>query len=127
MDRCIELTDHVSGASGDRRRVSANLVGKADNQGAEAGEIKSLPDGDVMRARADIRELVMSMRLVVAHDEVAQPVRLAVGDRLTTQPISRCGVSQVIDTVQVGLQDGHLVPVPAEILQERLQGCYVLL
>ena len=78
-----------------------------------------LPHHHVVRAGADVRGFRVIARLVIAHDQVAQPVR-AVWNRLLLGPA--VGAAQAIDNAQVGPLDEDLVAVAAEMLQEGLQG-----
>jgi hypothetical protein len=62
-------------------------------------------------------------QLVVAHDEIAQPIG-AVGNRVGRVPT--IGTAQAIHDVQVGPGDGDFSPLTAEGLEELLQGRHPL-
>jgi hypothetical protein len=78
----------------------------AHHQAPDAGEIVELPDHHVVRAGANV--LSELAPLVVAHEQIARPVR-AVRDWLVLLA-GAVGAAQAVDEAQVGAANDHLSP-----------------
>jgi hypothetical protein len=98
-DRGEAPAGRIARSPADRREVAANRVEGADHQPSEAGEIMVPPDHHVVRAGAYVRGKGIAAQLVIAHDQVAQPVR-AVWN-LITRVVRTVRAVQAIDEVQV--------------------------